>query len=170
MINRKEFLLYTIAGTTATVIYFFTRFTSKGFTDNIMIPVLIGQVCAILFSFFANKFFVFKNTGLGFKQSCHQFVEFCLGRGVVFLLDLGIAYFFVDKYRRHCISFLQLRSINYNNTFFANPVMHRYIGNEYLLNEFIFTVISQILATIINYVISKRIVFNVQKSQEDMSS
>ncbi|MDT2816085.1 GtrA family protein [Vagococcus carniphilus] len=170
MINRKEFLLYTIAGTTGTFIYFFARFTSKGLTDNVLIPVIVGQICAIVFSFFANKFFVFKNTGTGFKKACHQFFEFCIGRALVFLLDLGIAFFFVDKYGKFWINHLGLRYINYQNAFFANPMFARFIGSEKLLNEFIFTVISQVLATIINYFFSKKIVFKIQKSQEAIAS
>lgn len=170
LIRRKEFLLYTIAGTTGTFIYFFARFTSKGLTDNVMIPVIVGQICAIVFSFFANKFFVFKNKGTGFKKACHQFLEFCIGRIFVILLDLGIAFFFVDKYGKFWASHLGLNRINYQNAFYSNPMFHRFVGSEQLLNEFIFTVISQVLATVINYVISKRIVFKIQKSQEVVPS
>ncbi len=170
MINRKEFLLYTIAGTIGTFIYFFARFTSKGLTDNVLIPVIVGQICAIVFSFFANKFFVFKNKGTGIKKACHQFLEFCIGRLLVFFLDLGIAFFFVDKYGKFWINALGLRFINYQNAFFSNPMFYRFIGNEKLLNEFIFTVISQVLATIINYFFSKKIVFKIQKSQEAIAS
>ena len=166
LIKRKEFLLYSIAGTIGTFIYFFARFSMKKFTNSVMLPVLVGQSCAIIFSFFANKYFVFKDNGTDFKKTCHQFFEFCLGRGFVILLDIGIAHFFVAKYGQFWIRTLNLRSINFQNTFFSNPMFFRFIGNEYLLNEFIFTVISQVLATIINYVISKRIVFKIQKSQE----
>lgn len=171
MVNKKEFLLYTIAGTTGTVIYFFARFTSKGMTDSVLLPVIIGQVCAIVFSFFANKYFVFKNNGTSFKETCQQFFEFCMGRLFVFALDLGIAYFFVDKYHHYFIHLLRLQRINYASPFFANSFAYRYMGNALLLNEFIFTVISQILATVINYVVSKKIVFRIQeKSHEAFAS
>ncbi|MEQ7221571.1 GtrA family protein [Vagococcus fluvialis] len=163
MIKRKEFLLYSIAGTLGTVIYFFTRFYSKNLTNSVLLPVIIGQVCAIIFAFFANKFFVFKNTGVGFKKSCKQFFEFCLGRIVVFMIDLGIAHYFVDKYGNFWINVMKLRQINYQHAYFSQPMLHKFIGNPYLLNEFIFTLLSQTIGVIINYVVSKRIVFNIQR-------
>lgn len=165
MIKRRELLWYSIFGTTATFIYFFIRFMSKNWTDNVLITVMLAQSVAIVFSFFANKFFVFKNTGLGFARSLKQFIEFIAGRFFVIMLDLGIAYFFVEKYSRVMISVLHLQRINYQQLF-RHPLIGPYMGNAYLLNEFIFTVLSQVLATIINYVVSKRIVFNAKKSYE----
>ncbi|MGX4687562.1 GtrA family protein [Vagococcus sp. JNUCC 83] len=166
MIKRRELLLYSVFGTTATFIYFFIRFMSKEWTDNVLMTVILAQSVAIVFSFFANKFFVFKNTGLGFFQSLKQFIEFIAGRLFVIVLDLGIAYFFVEKYSKVMISLFHLQKINYQNLILTHPLIGPYMGNAYLLNEFIFTVLSQVLATIINYVVSKRIVFNAKKSYE----
>lgn len=166
LLLRKELLLYSIAGTLGTVIYFFTRFYSKSFTTSVLLPVLIGQGCAIVFAFFANKFFVFKNIGVGFKKSCHQFFEFCLGRVFVFAIDIGIAHFFVDKFGNFWIQALRLRQINYGNAIFSSPMLHKFIGNPYLLNEFIFTLLSQTIGVVINYIVSKKIVFNLNKQQE----
>lgn len=131
-----------------------------------LLPVLIGQACAIVFAFFANKFFVFKNTGLGFKKTCQQFFEFCLGRLVVFLIDIGIAHYFVDKHGTFWINTLRLTKINYQNALFATPMIHNFVGTPYLLNEFIFTVISQTIGVVINYVVSKKIVFNLKHKNE----
>lgn len=166
MIKRRELLWYSVFGTTATFIYFFIRFMSKNWTDNVLVTVILAQSVAILFSFFANKFFVFKNTGLGFARSFKQFIEFIAGRFFVIMLDLGIAYFFVERYSRVMISLLHLQRINYQQLLFKHPLIGPYMGNAYLLNEFIFTVLSQVLATVINYVVSKRIVFNAKKSYE----
>lgn len=166
MVRRKEFLWYCVVGTLSTVIYFFTRFTSKALINHVLVSVLIGQTFAIISSFLGNKFIVFRQLNVGFVKSLKQFGEFCMGRLVVLLLDLGIAYFFVDKYQKVMIGLLHLQRFNYHNWLFSHPMFSRYIGNEYLLNEFIFTVTSQILATIINYVFSKKVVFNIQKSQE----
>ncbi|UUV98178.1 GtrA family protein [Vagococcus luciliae] len=166
MIKRRELLWYSIFGTTATFIYFFIRFMSKNWTDNVLVSVILAQSVAIVFSFFANKFFVFKNTGLGLARSLKQFIEFIAGRLFVIMLDLGIAYFFAEKYSRLMISVFHLQRINYQQLIFRHPLIGPYMGNAYLLNEFIFTVLSQILATIINYVVSKRIVFNAKKNYE----
>lgn len=166
MKKYNEFILYSVFGTTATFLYFFARFTSKNWTSSVLVSVMIAQAVAILFSFFTNKFIVFKNKDLGFVKSLQQFGEFLAARLAVILLDLGIAYFFVEKYHRTMIQAMHLQKINYANHSIFTGVMISYMGNAYLLNEFIFTVISQVLATIINYVVSKRIVFNVKKNYE----
>ena len=124
--------------------------------------MIIGQSLAVIFSFFANKFFVFKNKGTGFKKSCHQFIEFCTGRLVVFLMDIGIAYFFVARTSQTWIRMLRLNSLNYQNAFLSNPWLTGFIGNPILLNEFIFTAISQVIGVVINYIVSKKIVFKLQ--------
>ena len=166
MVKRKEFLLYSIVGILGTVIYFFARFYSKNLTDSVLLPVIIGQAVAVVFAFFGNKFFVFKNTGVGFWKTCQQFLEFCLGRLVVFFIDLGIAHFFVDKYGTFWINTLRLAQINYQNALFSTPMIHRFVGTPFLLNEFIFTILSQTIGVIINYVVSKRIVFNLKQENE----
>lgn len=166
MIKRRQLLLYSVFGTTATFIYFFIRFMSKNWTDNVLVTVILAQAVAIVFSFFANKFFVFQNTGLGLARSAKQFIEFVAGRFFVIMLDLGIAYFFVEKYSRMTITLFHLQKINYQRLLFRHPLIGPYMGNAYLLNEFIFTIFSQVLATVINYVVSKRIVFNAKKSYE----
>ncbi len=165
LIQKKELLLYSLAGTTGTVIYFFTRFYFRTLTTNVLLPVLIGQIVAIVFAFFANKYVVFQNKGVGFKKSCQQFLEFCVGRLFVFLIDIGIARFFVAKYSDFWINVMRLREINYQQALFTQPLLQKFIGNPYLLNEFIFTLLSQIIGVVINYVVSKKIVFN--RKQED---
>ncbi|MFW8052499.1 GtrA family protein [Vagococcus fluvialis] len=166
LLLRKELLLYSIAGTLGTIIYFFARFYSKNLTTSVLLPVIIGQGCAIVFAFFANKYFVFKNVGVGFKKTCQQFLEFCIGRALVFAIDIGIAHFFVDKFGNFWIQVLRLQQINYNNSLFSLPMLQRFVGNPYLLNEFIFTLLSQVIGVVINYVVSKKIVFNLKKEQD----
>lgn len=166
MIKRRELLWYSMCGTSATLIYFFIRFMSKNWTNNVLITVGLAQSVAIIYSFFGNKFFVFKTTGLGFVRSFKQFIEFVMGRFFVILLDMSIAYFFVDKYSKFTIAFLHLQRINFQQLVLKHPLIGPYMGSANLLNEFIFTVISQVLATVINYVVSKRIVFNAKKSYE----
>ena len=45
-------------------------------------------------------------------------------------------------------------------------MLQRFVGNPYLLNEFIFTLLSQVIGVVINYVVSKKIVFNLKKEQD----
>ncbi|MGY3766142.1 GtrA family protein [Vagococcus vulneris] len=166
MIKRKEFLFYVLFGVLGTLIYFFTRFTAREFTNNVLLPVFIGQAVALIFAFFANKYLVFKNKRVGWKKSVIQFIEFTLTRAGVFFMDLGIAFIFVDKYEKFWIRFLHLKQLNFNNSFFSNVFFAKYIGSPHLLNEFIFTVLSQSIAAIINYVVSKRVVFKIKQTHE----
>lgn len=169
MIKRKEVILYCVAGTLGTVLYFAVRFGSRKLTGSVLLSVLLGQGCAIVFAFFANKFVVFKDGGKGFKESLGQFIEFLIGRLLVIGLDLVIAYTFVSRYYRTTIHVLHLQRINYQRGIFTNHFLQPYLGNAMLFNEFLFTMLSQFLGMLINYVISKKIVFNIKKESYDSS-
>lgn len=170
MTKRKEFLLYCLFGTTATFLYFFARFTTKNLTGNTLYSVTVAQSAAVVFSFFANKFIVFRSRHIGFIKSLYQFFEFCLARICVIFLDLGIAYFFVDKYPQKMIQILHLAQINYMRIPFSLPLISRYIGNAFLLNEFLFTILSKIIATVINYFVSKKVVFHLKEKEMQLVS
>lgn len=170
MINRKQVVRYVLFGFLATVVYFVTRFSFRMLTSNVLIPVVLGQLAGLLFSFLCNKYFVFKHIRIGWVQSFRQFVDFFISRIVVFFFDLGMSHLFVDRYADFWMRTLRLQQINYQNRFFSFPALQKYMGSPALLNEFIFTVVTQLLAGIINYVISKRLIFNIKKQQEVATS
>lgn len=158
LVNR-ETISYIFFGVLTTVVYFVTRFSVIKMTGNSMLGVVLAQIAAILFAYFTNKIFVFKDTKWGFIAVMKQLFGFIVGRLFVFGLDLSITYICVKKFPEFFIQLFFLDHINYNWFIFSNPLTKMFIGNERLLNEFIFTLFVQVLAIVINYIISKNAVF-----------
>ncbi|MGX7025986.1 GtrA family protein [Vagococcus hydrophili] len=155
----QETLLYLIFGVLTTAVYFITRFTVLNITNNSMLGVIFGQVTAILFAYITNKVFVFKDKEWAPMAVLKQLMGFVVGRLFVFALDIGITFIAVEKFSDFFISILFLDKINYDFVLFSNPLFNKLIGSPELLNEFIFALIVQVLAIVINYIISKKAVF-----------
>ncbi len=158
-ILNKETISYLIFGVLTTVVYFLTRFFVVYLTGNSMAGVVYAQISAILFAFFTNKLFVFKDKDWSIKVVMIQLLGFIIGRLFVFFLDIGITYLAVQKNADFFIHLFWLDQIDYNSFFFASPLMRNFIGSEKLLNEFIFALFVQVLAIILNYIISKKAIF-----------
>lgn len=161
--TKKSIGLYLIFGVLATVVYFVTRFSVNAVTTSALLAVVAGQVAAILFAFVTNKFFVFKDKATDIHSLLKQFVSFCMGRGVVFFMDLAITYFAVEKYASFFIQLFGLRHIDYQHAIFSNAFTKLYIGSPELLNTFLFALLSQVLSIVLNFIISKWFVFKDQK-------
>lgn len=85
----------------------------------------------------------------------------------MFGLDLMITYIAVVAYSKEIIHFLGLNAINYDYLLFSSSLTKGFIGTPALLNEFIFVFIVQILAIIINYIISKKAVFKAERVNKE---
>ena len=154
---QSEIGMYLIFGVLTTVVYFILRFLVVNLTGNSLLGVLVAQFGAIVFAFMTNKFFVFKdNNRIGILK---QFIVFFIGRSVVLLLDLGITYVGVEKYASFFINGFHLNQLPYDSYIFNNALTKSFIGTPDLLNEFLFALFVQILAIVLNYVISKKKVF-----------
>lgn len=158
-IFNRETISYIFFGGLTTVVYFVTRFSVVKATDNSMLGVVLAQIAAILFAYFVNKIFVFKDKNWGFLTVLKQLFGFIIGRLLVFGLDLSITYLTVKRFSEFFIRVLFLDKLNYDHFIFSNVLTNRFIGNEKLLNEFIFALLVQILAIVINYIISKKAIF-----------
>ncbi|MGY3766901.1 GtrA family protein [Vagococcus vulneris] len=158
-IVNRETITYIIFGALTTAVYFVTRFSVVAATENSMFGVVCAQVAAILFAFITNKIFVFQDRNWKIKAVIFQLFGFIVGRLFVFGLDLGITYITVDKFPDFFIHLLFFDKFDYQSFFFSNPLMNKFIGSPSLLNEFIFALLVQVLAIIINYIISKKAVF-----------
>ncbi len=160
---NQESITYIFFGILTTVVYFITRFSVVGLTGNSMLGVVIAQITAILFAYVTNKLFVFKNTEWEIRIVIKQLTTFILGRLFVFILDVSITYIAVQKFSDFFIKSLFLDKINYDFMLFNHSLTNKFIGSPELLNEFIFALLVQILAIIINYIISKKAVFKKNK-------
>ncbi|MGX6992503.1 hypothetical protein CBF34_02985 [Vagococcus penaei] len=161
---NRETITYLIFGILTTAVYFITRFSVIAITENSMRAVIWAQVTAILFAYFTNKIFVFQDKNWQPIAILTQLIGFIIGRLFVFFLDIGITWFAVDQYSDFFIHFLFFDQFNYESFFFSNPILVRFIGNAALLNEFIFALLVQVLAIVINYIISKKAIFAEKKT------
>lgn len=154
-----EIVSYLLIGVLTTVVYFIVRFSVFSLTEAGIISVIVAQIAAILFAFVTNKVIVFKNKAQSIREFFVQFVTFCFARGFVFMLDIGITLVTVELYSDFFITILRLNEINFGKGLFSWSVLSNYIGNAVNLNAFIFALITQVLAIIINYILSKYFVF-----------
>ena len=157
--KHREIVSYLIIGILTTAVYFLVRFSVFSIVQSGLISVIIAQIAAIIFAFATNKWFVFQNQAKDFQELCHQFVLFCLARGFVFLLDIGITLLTVEWYSAFFIDIMRLEQLDYTTGLFTLPFLKPYIGNPTTLNAFIFALVTQILAIMINYVLSKYLIF-----------
>ena len=163
--KHREIVSYLIIGVLTTAVYFLVRFSVFSIVQSGLISVIIAQIAAIIFAFATNKWFVFQNQAKDFQDLLHQFALFCLARGFVFLLDIGITLFTVEWYSAFFIDLLRLEQLDYATGIFAFPFLKTYIGDPVTLNAFIFALLTQFLAIIINYVLSKYLVFKKENNK-----
>lgn len=156
---NKEIYLYLIFGVFTTIVYFITRFFISNLTGQAILAVVIAQLTAIVFAFFTNKYFVFFDSNSSYLLILKQFLIFFSGRLFVFGLDLIITLFGVKLYSDYFIKLFFLDKLTYDHPLFSSQLTSHFIGTPALLNEFIWAFLVQVLAIVINYVISKRKVF-----------
>ena len=154
-----ELVSYLLVGGITTLVYFVVRFTVFSFFESGMVSVVVAQVAAIIFAFITNKLIVFRNKASSLKQLLYQFSTFCMARGLVFILDIVITLITVEIYSDFFIKTLGLDKINYTEDFFSLTFFSNYVGNAVNLNAFIFALLTQVLAIIINYIFSKYFIF-----------
>lgn len=158
-IMNQETFLYLIFGILTTIVYFVTRFSVVTISGQAMLSVVLAQIAAILFAFVTNKIFVFKDNTKGIIPLLKQLVIFILGRLFTFVLDLLITYIAIEKFADFFINLFYLKHLPYESFVFSNGLTKNFIGNPVLLNQFIFALIIQVFAIVVNYFISKKKVF-----------
>jgi putative flippase GtrA len=168
-VKYEEIIMYIIMGVCTTLVYYIARFGSRilmgDISNGAMIATAIAQVVAITFAFITNKKYVFKSktntVGAFFKEAA----IFYAGRGVAFLLDMLITFIFVETFADFFIDLLNLEKINYNSGLLTNKLMSKLMGNPKKMNEFIWSMLSQVMILIINYIFSKLVVFRKPKEK-----
>ena len=167
-LKYEEVIMYIIMGGCTTLVYYITRFGSRLLMGNIsngaMIATAIAQIVSITFAFVTNKKFVFKSKTNTVGQLAKEAAAFYAGRAVTFCLDLLITFIFVEKCSGFFIDVFGLDKINYSSGLLSNKFMSKLMGNPEKMNEFIWTMLSQVMILILNYVFSKFVVFKKPKN------
>ncbi|WP_449458941.1 GtrA family protein [Streptococcus suis] len=136
---NNEVILYLIAGVAATLVYMITRMGLFLFIPSILLVTLLANAVAILFAFWTNDRFVFKQVREGWFQ---RLIKFTTARIVTLVLDMALAYILVA----------------------ANPqLIGQFVHNNINLVNAIATLFSQVLVIVLNYVLSKLFVFKDKK-------
>lgn len=159
--------MYIFFGGCTTLVYYIARFGSRLFLGDIykaaLIATAIAQVTAITFAFITNKKYVFKSKTENIGQLVKEAVSFYAGRGVTFLLDMLITYIFVERFYTFFIELFSLDSINYQSRFMSISLISKLAGTPEKMNEFIWTMLSQVIILVLNYFFSKLFVFKKKK-------
>lgn len=139
-IKYTEIINYLIFGVLATLVNLITKylllFTIFDASNPMQLQtsIIISWIVAVLFAYFTNSTFVFKSKNKN-KDKIKEFINFILARIGTLLLEMLIMWFFVTL-----------------------------LGLNSDLYVIIFTIISQAIVIICNYVLSKLFIF---KSKAD---
>ncbi|HHT7720481.1 TPA: GtrA family protein [Streptococcus suis] len=136
---NNEVILYLIAGVAATLVYMVTRMGLFLFIPSILLVTLLANAVAILFAFWTNDRFVFKQVREGWFQ---RLIKFTTARIVTLVLDMALAYILVAAYPQ---------------------LIGQFVHNNINLVNAIATLFSQVLVIVLNYVLSKLFVFKDKK-------
>ena len=155
-----EVIFYLIFGLPTLLIYFVTDSLMTNFTHNALLSVTTAQSLSILFAYISNKLWVFKKAP--HTNISVQFLKFISVRLIIAFLDLFVAWLCVDKFGNSFIHLFFLNHLNYQNTILSLVILKSFIGNPFLLNNFIWRILIQIIGNVFNYFYAKIIVFKTQ--------
>ena len=167
----EQVIMYIIMGGCTTVVYYIARFGSRLLMGDIdqgaLIATAIAQITAITFAYITNKKFVFKKKTNSAGELVKEAAAFYGGRAVTFLLDMLITFIFVQKFSGFFIHLFSLDKINYGSGLISNQYLSKLMGSPEKLNEFIWSMLSQVMILIINYVFSKLVVFRKKPEEKE---
>ncbi|HEM4138646.1 TPA: GtrA family protein [Streptococcus suis] len=136
---NNEVILYLIAGVAATLVYMITRMGLFLVIPSILLVTLLANAVAILFAFWTNDRFVFKQSREGWPQ---RLVKFVSARIATLVMDMALAYLLVQAYPQ---------------------LIGQFVNHDLTLVNAISTLFSQVLVIVLNYVLSKLFVFKDKK-------
>jgi putative flippase GtrA len=138
-IISSEVFKYLFFGVLATLVYMVTRIFLFSITQSATLSAVLASITSIIFAFFTNDSFVFNQVRKGWVN---RFVKFFVARLFTLALDLVLAFLLVEKFP---------------------TIIGQFVNNNINLVNAIETVFAQVLIIILNYVISKLLVFKDKK-------
>lgn len=137
---KSEVVMYLIFGVLTTVVYIISRLIIFHFKADATFAAGLANIIAILFAFVTNDTLVFKQERKGYLN---RFIKFIIARLVTLVLDVLLAFIFVDAFPQ---------------------IIGQFVHQNQILINSIETVFGQVLVIILNYILSKLFVFNNKKS------
>lgn len=136
---QNEVISYLIFGVLTTVVYIISRLFIFHFYQDATVSAGLANIIAVIFAFVTNDTIVFKQDRKGWAP---RFVKFVFARLVTLVLDLVLAFIFVDAFPH---------------------IIGQFVNDSPKLINLIETLVGQILIIVLNYILSKLFVFRDKK-------
>ena len=131
----NEVFKYLFFGVLTTLVYMVTRVAFFSLTQSATFSAVVANIVAIIFAFVTNDYFVFNQVRTGWFR---RLVKFFMARLATLVLDLALAYLLVTKYPQ---------------------IIGQFINDNIAMVNMVETIFSQVLIIVLNYVLSKLLVF-----------
>lgn len=138
-ILNNEVILYLIFGVITTLVYMVTRITLFSIIHQVILVTFIANAIAILFAFVTNDRIVFKQKQSGWQTRLFKFIS---ARLITLGLDMLLAFFFVQAFPE---------------------IIGQFVNHNLTRVNTIATLFSQVTILVLNYVLSKLLIFNHKK-------
>ncbi|HIZ67675.1 GtrA family protein [Streptococcus sp. UBA632] len=131
----NEVFKYLFFGVLTTLVYMVTRVAFFSLTQSATFSAVVANIVAIIFAFVTNDYFVFNQIRTGWFR---RLVKFFMARLATLVLDLALAYLLVTKYPQ---------------------IIGQFVNDNIAMVNMVETIFSQVLIIVLNYVLSKLLVF-----------
>ena len=131
----NEVFKYLFFGVLTTPVYMVTRVAFFSLTQSATFSAVVANIVAIIFAFVTNDYFVFNQIRTGWFR---RLVKFFMARLATLVLDLALAYLLVTKYPQ---------------------IIGQFVNDNIAMVNMVETIFSQVLIIVLNYVLSKLLVF-----------
>lgn len=131
----SEVFKYLFFGVLATLVYMVTRIAFFAITHQATLSAAIASIISIIFAFFTNDYFVFNQVRTGWMR---RFVKFFVARLSTLALDLVLAYLLVERFPQ---------------------IIGQFVNHNLQVVNAIETLFAQVLIIVLNYIISKLLIF-----------
>ena len=131
----NEVFKYLFFGVLTTLVYMVTRVAFFSLTQSATFSAVVANIVAIIFAFVTNDYFVFNQVRTGWFR---RLVKFFMARFATLVLDLALAYLLVTKYPQ---------------------IIGQFVNDNIAMVNMVETIFSQVLIIVLNYVLSKLLVF-----------
>lgn len=131
----NEVFKYLFFGVLTTLVYMITRVAFFSLTQSATFSAVVANIVAIIFAFVTNDYFVFNQVRTGWFR---RLVKFFMARLATLVLDLALAYLLVTKYPQ---------------------IIGQFVNDNIAMVNMVETIFSQVLIIVLNYVLSKLLVF-----------
>ncbi|MDQ0223270.1 GtrA family protein [Streptococcus moroccensis] len=134
-ILNHEVLSYLFFGVLTTVVYFVTRFVVFSLTKESLFAAFVANITAILFAFVTNDRFVFRQPRQGWTK---RLVKFFIARLSTLGIDLLLTYLLTKAFP---------------------GIIGQFVAHDPKKIDLVVSLISQVFFVILNYILSKLLVF-----------